>query len=111
MLSIRPTVDIDPDSPMYAWLHIQFHPQDNTVTPHEAQNTWKDYIDSGEINNLAILLDDRFVALVRVDHSCEQGGTLMARHVRLLRKVVDISPGTSLPVASGTYSEYKWLMA
>ncbi|KAI1489984.1 hypothetical protein F5X96DRAFT_638486, partial [Biscogniauxia mediterranea] len=109
---IHPTTYIPPESQKYAWLRVQFHPQDKTVAPAEARNTWQDYIDSGEINNLAILFDDRFGALVRVCESCEQEGTLLVRHVRLLSNPVDIPVGEQLPVVSGTYypSRQKWLM-
>lgn len=99
MLGARRTLDVDeetltliseeyihPENLSHKWKRVQFLRDDNSISsPAVRRQTWRYYIDSGEIDHLAILYHNEICAvLVRVYGY--QGGMHLAHHVRLLQR-------------------------
>lgn len=67
--------------------------------------TWQNYIESGEINNLAILYSSQFGALVRVYYNHDE--IHLARHIRLVRRT-NVGSATSSTVAGTWLNNERW---
>ncbi|KAI1658180.1 hypothetical protein F4813DRAFT_56619 [Daldinia decipiens] len=107
MLATEPTPD---ESLRRAWLHVEFLPDDNTITSKSASRlTWQDYIDKGIIDKLAILYRSQLGVLVQIYDT--RDGVYLVRHIRLVRVTAD-SKEENMPTALGTWvSGGRWCIA
>ncbi|KAI1078591.1 hypothetical protein F5B20DRAFT_207945 [Whalleya microplaca] len=108
---IRPAKPTPPEALRYAWLHVEFLPDDKTITSSsESRRTWQDYIDSGIIDNLAIIYQSNFGILVQIYNIHHE--TYLVRHVRLVRPATG-SREDNIPTASGTWMNRRgvWCIA